>query len=89
VTGVSITCSIVCDHLKAFLSEIMQPLCITKDGLYHHWDLGLQPETAGLIRRRGVMAQEKEPGGDRVGCGVGEEWDWGLETGSPLFLGGD
>ena len=35
------------------------------------------------------MAQEEELGGGRVRYGVGEEWDWGLETGSLLHLGGD
>jgi len=43
----------------------------------------------GLVRWRGVVAQEKEPGRGRVRCRVRREWDWGLETGSLLCLGGD
>jgi len=34
------------------------------------------------------MAQEKELGRGRVGCGVRRDWDWGLETGSfPTLVG--
>jgi len=46
-------------------------------------------DTAGSVRRRGVTAQEEELGRGRVICRIGREWDWGLETGSLLCLGGD
>jgi len=50
------------------LSEIVQPLCIAEDGLHCHQDLGVQPETAGQVRSRGVVAKKEELGGGRVRC---------------------
>ena len=64
-------------------------MCSPKIGLHHHRDPGLQLEMAGQVRSRRVTAKEEEPGGGRVGCGVSKEWDWGLETGSLLCLGGN
>ena len=65
----------MCVATRRHLSKILQPPCITENGLHYHWSMGLQLEAVGEVRRRGVMASEEElGGGGGIGCGVRGEW---------------